>query len=407
MQSLTFITFGRNLKGALEIKEALGGIPFVRLLGECDNAEKFLSEVQRLRPSAAVIISDPANYEQDLLLVKKLATTSAGTAIITAAYDCSPSFVLASMRSGAREVLQLPIITDELQTVLKSVGECSDSAESSEKRGRVVAVYSGKGGVGVSFLATNLAAAMNVPTLLVDLNLQTGDAASFLGVEPKYTLSDFVLNRNRLDDSLISSLITQHSPQLALLPAPLEPHEAEEIQASSVTEVIHLLSRTYECVVLDLPHTFDPLSIAALDLADEILLVMTLDIPGIRATKRALKVFGRLGYTSEKVQVVVNRWSKRTDVDLNKVEAHLNEQLIGLVPNDYRSVIESINLGRPLVQAEPSSKLTAEIKRIAAKVSGHHHTTSAQPRKGLLSGVFGGRTKPERSFQLVELRESA
>jgi pilus assembly protein CpaE len=267
-------------------------------------------------------------------------------------------------------------------------------------------VFSGKGGVGVSFLASNLAAAMNQQTLLVDLNLQTGDAASFLGIEPRYTLTDFVLNRNRLDDSLIGSLIAQQSPQLSLLPAPLEPHEADDIEVTNVTDVIELLSRKYECVVLDLPHTFDPLSIAALDMADDILLVMTLDIPGIRATKRALKVFGRLGYASEKIHVVVNRWSKGTAVDLSKVEAHLNEQLIGLVPNDYRKVIESINLGRPLVQAEPSSKLTAEIKRIAAKVSGIEHTTSAPRRKGLLSGMFG-RQKTEVSFELRELAESA
>jgi pilus assembly protein CpaE len=406
MQSLTFITFDRDLKGALEIKEALGRNPVVRLLGECNNPDKFFAEVQRLRPSAVVMVLDPSNYEKDLLLVKKLSELSAGTVVITAAYNCSPSFVLASMRSGAREVLQLPIITDELHTVLNRTAEFSESVETSQKCGRVVAVFSGKGGVGVSFLATNLAAALDQQTLLVDLNLQTGDAASFLGIEPRYTLTDFVLNRNRLDDSLIGSMITQHSPQLSLLPAPLEPHEADDIDATNVTEVMRLLSRKYECVVLDLPHTFDPLSIAALDMADDILLVMTLDIPGIRATKRALKVFGRLGYASEKIHVVVNRWSKGAAVDLSKVEAHLDEQLIGLVPNDYRKVIESINLGRPLVQAEPSSKLTAEIKRIAAKVSGIEHTTSAPPRKGLLSGMFG-RQKTQVSFELMELAESA
>src|SRR4029450_1599084 len=129
MQSLTFITFDRDLKGAREIKEALGGIPVVRLLGECDNPDKFLAEVQRLRPSAAVIGLDSANYEKDLLLVKKLSEVSAGTVIITAAYNCSPSFVLASMRSGAREVLQLPIITDELHTVLKRTAEFCESVE--------------------------------------------------------------------------------------------------------------------------------------------------------------------------------------------------------------------------------------------------------------------------------------
>jgi pilus assembly protein CpaE len=116
---------------------------------------------------------------------------------------------------------------------------------------------------------------------------------------------------------------------------------------------------------------------------------MTLYIPGIRSTKRALKVFERLGYPRGKIRVVVNRWSKSIDVELQKVEAHLDEHLVGFVPNDYPRVIESINLGQPLVQSEPSSKLTIEIKRIASLVQGNTHKNSPQPRRGLLGSVFG------------------
>jgi pilus assembly protein CpaE len=270
----------------------------------------------------------------------------------------------------------------------------------------VIAVFSGKGGSGVSFLATNLAAAMSKATLLIDLNLQAGDVASFLGLEPRYSLADFVANRTRLDDSLISSLITQHSGGLALLAAPQEPHEAEDINPAHVAEILHLLGQKHECLVLDLPHTFDPITISAFDMADDILLVMTLDIPGIRSTKRALKVFERLGYPRGKIHVVVNRYSKGIDVELNKVEAHLNGQLIGLVPNDYRKVMASINLGQPLVQNEPSSKLTVEIKRIATLVEGSNHIISAQPRKRLLGTVFG-RPRPTGSLELAEISYTA
>jgi len=141
--------------------------------------------------------------------------------------------------------------------------------------------------------------------------------------------------------------------------------------------------------------------VAALDLADDILVVLTLDIPGIRATKRALKVFERLDYRRDKVHVVVNRWSKGIDVQLQKVEAHLGEQLIGFVPNDYRKVMESINLGRPLVQAEPSSKITAEIKRIAALVSGDSHAPAAPPPRKRFGAIFNR----ERSTAPLELQK--
>lgn len=389
MHSLSFITLSKNLEASKEIRDALSGTSRAHVLAECEDSDTMLVDVLRLRPSAAIIVLEPDSSEKAFTLIKKLSAAVPETAIITAASNASPTLILGSMRAGAREFLQLPIIADELRTVLDHVAELCATEGQGHRQGRLVGVFSSKGGAGVSFLSANLAAAMNVPTLLVDLNLQAGDAASFLGMTPKYSLADFAANRNRLDDALISSLVTSDSTNLSLLAAPLEAHEAEDITVQDVSEVLHLMGRRHECIVLDLPHTFDPVTIAALDLADDVLLVMTMDIPGIRSTKRALKVFERLGYPRGKIRVVVNRWSKNIDVELQKVEAHLDEQLIGFIPNDYPKVIESINLGQPLVQTESSSKLAIEIKRIASLVQGTKHPTSPQPRKGLLGAVFG------------------
>ncbi len=405
MQQLSFITLSKNPEASKEIRDALSGTARARVLAESQNPEALLADALRLRPSAAVIVLDSDGAEA-FSLIKKLSSSVPETAIITAASNASPTLILGSMRAGAREFLQLPLIADELRTVLDHVAELRTAEEQSHKQGRLIGVFSSKGGAGVSFLSANLAAAMNVSTLLVDLNLQAGDAASFIGVTPKYSLADFAANRNRLDDSLIGSLVTNHSPNLSLLAAPFEAHEAEEITVQDVSEVLHLMARRHECVVLDLPHTFDPITIAALDSVNDILLVMTLDIPGIRSTKRALKVFERLGYPRGKIKVVVNRWSKNIDVELQKVEAHLDEQLIGFVPNDYPKVIESINLGQPLVQSQPSSKLTLEIKRIASLVQGNTQTSSPQPRKRLLGAVFG-RAKNNGTLELSAMTDPA
>jgi len=404
MQPLTFITLNRNGESSTKLREALVGSGRAHVLANCGSTEQMFAEVVRLRPSAAIITVGPDNSEKEFALIKQLVAASPDTAIITAAHDPAPSLILNSMRSGAREFMQLPIVADELQGVLDRIAElCAAGNTASLKNGRVIAVFSGKGGTGVSFFGTNLAAAMGVPTLLVDLNLQAGDAASFLGLETKYSIADFVNNRERLDDSMMTSLVTPHSKDLTVLTAPLEAHEAEDIKPQDISEILHLLRQRYERIVLDLPHTFDPVTIAALDLADDILLVMTLDIPGIRGTKRALKVFDRLDYPRRKVHAVVNRWSKNIDVELKKVEAHLGEQIIGFVPNDYHKVMDSINLGRPLVQADPASKITIEIKRIAALVNGNGSPASTQPRKRLL-GVFGRQSTPS-AVELSTMRE--
>lgn len=391
MHSLSFITLSKNPEASKEIREALDGSSRARVLTESQDADTLLVDAMRLHPSAVVIVLEPDTSERAFNLIKKLSAAVPEIAIITAAINASPSLILGSMRAGAREFLQLPVVAEEMRTVLDHVAELCAEKGQTQKQGRLIGVFSGKGGAGVSFLSANLAAAMDVSTLLIDLNLQAGDAASFIGVTPKYSLADFAANRNRLDDNLIGSLVTNHSPNLSLIAAPFEAHEAEDITPQVVSEVLHLMGRRHECLMLDLPHTFDPVTIAALDSADDILLVMTMDIPGIRSTKRALKVFERLGYPRGKIRVVVNRWSKSIDVELQKVESHLDEQLIGFVPNDYPKVIESINLGQPLVQTDPSSKLTIEIKRIASLVQGNKQTGSLQPRKGLLGAVFGRR----------------
>src|SRR6185436_8048024 len=120
--------------------------------------------------------------------------------------------------AGAREFLKLTISADELKTVLDRVVEfCAGQVEVRKKKGRMVAVFSSKGGCGTSFIATNLAASTTTRTALVDLNLQAGDLPLFLGVSPKYSFADMAENRARLDEALINSFVTPYSSNLALL----------------------------------------------------------------------------------------------------------------------------------------------------------------------------------------------
>ncbi|MBA2341439.1 MAG: hypothetical protein H0V88_13700, partial [Pyrinomonadaceae bacterium] len=123
-------------------------------------------------------------------------------------------------------------------------------------------------------------------------------------------------------------------------------------------------------VVIDPQHTFDAITLAALDQCDDIVLVLTLDIPAIRSTQRSLALFDRLGYPRHKVRVVVNRWSKQIDLDLQQVERFLGEKVVGFVQSDYRAAVNSINLGQPLVTSDASSKMAAEIRHIARAICG-------------------------------------
>lgn len=401
-QSLTLVVLSTGLDNFKEIRAALAFDSRVQLLAGGDDAEQVHGEIVRLKPAAAVIALG-ANSEQGLKLIQRLSTESPKTALISAANNASPDLLLQSLRAGAREFLQLPIKQDELKTVLDRVEEfCEVQVETPRKKGRMVAVFSSKGGCGTSFIATNLAASTGARTILVDLNLQAGDLPLFLGVDPKYSFAEMAENRMRLDDSLVHSFVTPYSSNLSLLAAPKEADLADEIEPEHVFEVLRRLRESYDYVVLDPQHTFDSITLAALDQSDEIVLVLTLDIPAIRSTQRALEIFDRLGYPRKKIRIVVNRWSKQIDLDLRQVEKFLGEPVIGFIPSDYQTAVTSINLGRPLVQSEPNSKIALEIRRITQTIATGATALADEPkpRRALWNSFFKrGPAQPQFELQ--------
>ncbi|HEX5708134.1 MAG TPA: AAA family ATPase [Pyrinomonadaceae bacterium] len=407
-QQLTFVILSNGLETFKQLRGALAAEPNARVLAGGDDAEQLFAEIERLRPSAVIVALGPTP-EAGLKFVERVASECPHTGIICASKDASPDLILHSLRAGAREFLRLPVIPEEFKTVLKRTGEfCTVREEAPKKRGRTVAVFSSKGGCGTTFIATNFAATLGAPAVLVDLNLQSGDLGLFLGVEPKFSIADLVENRARVDDALLRSYLAPHSERLSLLAAPREADSADDIKPEHIFEVLEILRERYDYVVIDPQHTFDAITLAALDQADDIILVLTLDIPAIRCTQRALAIFDRLGYPRHKIHIVVNRWSKQIDLDLRQVERYLGERVKGYVQSDYRTAVNSINLGQPLVESDPASKIAGEIRQVAHTlgIPGMMREETAE-RRGLLGSLLrkGRRAETSRSVDDLLLEE--
>jgi len=368
-RTLTFIVLSRDATDSRELSRALSAHAGTSLLMSSDDAEQVFTETCRLRPSAVVInlthMGEPA-----LKLVLRIVNECPATAVICASRESSPDMILRSMRTGARDFIRLPINEDELTTVIERTAEfvLQHADHEPKKRGRAIAVFSSKGGCGTTLIATNLALLQKTPTVLVDLNLQSGDLELLLGLKPRFSLADVVENRERLDDALLASYITPHSKNLSLLAAPTKAESAEDIQPKHIYEVMELLRQRYDNVIIDTPHSFDSVTISALDHADQILVVFTLEIHAIRSTRRALEIFDRLGYPRKKVRLVVNRWSKNIDLDQKQVENFLGERVIAFIQSDYRAAVNSINLGQPLIESAPGSTVTADLYNLANKL---------------------------------------
>lgn len=399
-EPITFVVLSTGLDNFKEIRRALSADNRAKLLAGGNDPDQLYEEIVRLKPAAAIIALG-SNAEQAVNFIQRLNSECPRTAIISAAQDASPDLILRSLRAGAREFLRIPVSADELATVLDRISEfCHTQVEAPKKKGRMIAVFSSKGGCGTSFMATNLAACTAGKAVLVDLNLQAGDLPLFLGVDPKYSIADMVEKRSRLDDELIRSLVTPYSSHLSLLAAPREADSADEIEPQHIFEVLQRLRESYDYVVLDPQHTFDSITLAALDQSDEIVLILTLDIPAIRSTQRALEIFDRLGYPRQKVRIVVNRWSKQIDLELRQVEKFLGEPVVGFVPSDYQTAVNSINLGTPLVQSDATSKIAQEIRRIATTIASNAvPIEDPKPRKAFWA-TFLKRQSAQPQFDL-------
>ncbi|MFN0111871.1 MAG: CpaE family protein [Blastocatellia bacterium] len=390
-RQITTVIFSAGPEGETELRQALKNDPRVRIVACNDQMEQAYAEVIHWRPAAAIIMLN-GKPELGWMLSRQINAVCPETVIICASRDSSPDVILESLRAGSREFLRLPVVIEELLTVFDRVAELSaGSTQSLKKQGRVVAVFSNKGGCGASFIASNLAVSLNAPTLLVDLNLQSGSQDLLLGVKPKYSIVDLVDNRSRLDDQLLSSYVVPYSANLSLLAAPRDIEEADRLQTEPTLDVLSILRTKFDYLVIDLPHTFDPLTIGALDLADDVLLVLTLDILASRAAQRALTIFYRLGYSRQKIRLILNRWSKQSDLELRHVEKFLGERMTCFVSEDARAVIRSINLGQPLAATDHATPIALEFKKLAAMCGATSENATA-PRKTLLNAIFRRQT---------------
>jgi pilus assembly protein CpaE len=249
-------------------------------------------------------------------------------------------------------------------------------------------VFSAKGGCGKTTVATNLAAALasggRSSVCLLDLDLAFGDVAIALQLVPARTVIDAVAMSGSIDEQGVASLVTPHSPGLDAICAPLEPGEAERIPASTVVELLRVLKRMYDYVVIDTPPAFTEHVLASFDVSDVYVLLATLDIPALKNLRLTLDMLDVLGYPRESWQVVLNRSDSRVGLSVDDVVKTLKVPLAIQIPSS-RSVSASINKGVPIVLDEPRHPVSTAIKQLAERhvrlaapaASGAH---AAEPR---------------------------
>jgi pilus assembly protein CpaE len=295
-------------------------------------------------------------------------------------YSQAPIVLLASGESSAlleealdadvADVLLLPQLTENVVFAIRKASHSGRRAQNGRPQGtgRVITVFSPKGGTGKTVMATNLSTSFakfaGKRTLLLDLDLQFGDAAIMLGIEPDKTIQDLVTAPGELDPEKLAGYTCRHSSGLDVLPAPIRPEDAELVTEAKLARLMEVAKESYELIVVDTSPFFHGPMLATLDQTDDLLLLCGLDVPTIKNVRLSLQTLQLLSFPPERIRVVLNRANSNVGMKRGEVEAALEAKVRFEVPSD-RAVPLAVNRSNPAVLSDPKSDFSRALREMA------------------------------------------
>ena len=353
--------------GLPDLREALSKHPEIELVGFSDNVLEGASSLTgghlQVVLHATRSATLPAN---DVAAIREYTRAP----VILLASGGSPSLLEDALEADVADVILLPQLTDNVVFAIRKACHSGrkQQASSGGRQGRLVTVFSPKGGTGKTVLSTNISASLakhwGKRALLLDLDLQFGDAAIMLGIEPDKTIYDLVTAPGELDSEKLAGYTTRHACGMDVLPAPLRPEDAELVTEAKLARLLEVARESYDVIVVDTSPFFHGPMLATLDRTDELLLLTSLDVPTIKNVRLSLQTLELLSFPQDRIKVVLNRANSKVGMQRKEVEAALEMGVRHEVPSD-RAVPLAVNRGNPAVLADGKSEFSRSVRELA------------------------------------------
>ena len=302
--------------------------------------------------------------------------------------------ILRTIRAGAHDFLCKPVKEIDLRAAAEKASKLKATRkESGGRGGKILSVFSNKGGNGTTTIAVNLADALvrltGKKVAVVDLVLSHGDVTMFFNVNSSYSILDLAKNAEKADYDFLHTLLVRHASGVYILAEPPMIEDAEQISPDQVRDVLSTLRSMFDYIVVDTPHQFDERTLTALEMSDIVLLVSLLNLPSLKNTQKCLELFGRIGLRDERVRLLLSRYLPNDEIPKESIEGIMNTPVFFSVPNDYPTVISSINRGKLLSEVAPDKEVTKSFDRMAELLEGTGPKKVVPERKkGIMESIF-------------------
>jgi pilus assembly protein CpaE len=390
-ETIRVLIVDNNLETREKIRTLLSNEKTINVVGAAKTGKEAIDLAEESEPDVVVLDVNMPDMDE-IAVTEAICRRVPFSQIVILAVQVDPNYMRRAMLAGARDFIVKPPLPDELRSAVYRAGGLAHERRDNSMRvlpreaqeigvtkqaapvslGKIIQVYSPKGGTGCTTLATNLAIALQTPntkTVLVDGNLQYGDIAVFVNEVGYHSILDLTPRVDDLDPEIISTVTVNHRRSgLDVIIAPNRPELADKVSGEEFYKVLQYLRRIYDYVVVDTPTALNDITLAVLDATDLIVLVLTQDIAAVKNTRLFLSIIDGLHINRQRILVVMNRFDRKIAINPEKIGENLKQEIVSVIPLEEHIAVRAANQGIPFVLESKTEAISKSVFDLAENV---------------------------------------